>query len=171
MNWTPEPPESSEPPEPHEAAPGAPYGQQPFVGDGFPGYPGVPGYPGAPGFAVPGQYDPHLGAGFPGAGFQGAGLQGAGFNGMMQPYHPVPVPGASRKDPAIALILSFFLPGLGTMINGQGGRGIAIMLSYLLGAALSVILIGLPIMFGVWVWGMVDAYTGAQKHNARNGFH
>src|SRR5699024_11625253 len=69
------------------------------------------------------------------------------------------------------LVLSFLLPGLGTMINGQAGKGVGIMVGYFLGALLSVILIGLPIMFGFWVWGMVDAYSGAKEHNARHGFH
>lgn len=99
-------------------------------------------------------------------------------HGAMQPYAPYP-PGspyapaqrAPRKDPALMLVLSFFLPGLGTIVNGQGGKGVGIMLGYFLGALLSIILIGLPIMFGFWVWGMVDAYSGAKEHNARHGHY
>lgn len=153
-------PGSPDPYVPHDAdaaAAGAPYGQQPFAGGGY-------GYP------TPGQYDPYSAAAF-------GGMQP---DAAMQMYHPAtlygpgyvaPVYGASRKDPAVSLILSFFLPGLGTIINGQGGKGIAIMLGYFMGALLSVILIGLPILFGFWVWGMADAYSGAKEHNARHGFY
>ncbi|AVZ41316.1 hypothetical protein CT688_14820 [Dietzia sp. JS16-p6b] len=79
--------------------------------------------------------------------------------------------GASRKEPALSLVLSFFLPGLGTIINGQAGKGIGIMAGYFLGILLSVVLIGIPIMLGFWVWGMVDAYSGAKQHNLENGFY
>lgn len=89
--------------------------------------------------------------------------------GAMHPY--APAYGASRKEPALSLVLSFFLPGLGTLINGQAGKGIGIMAGYFLGILLSVVLIGIPIMLGFWVWGMVDAYSGAKEHNARNGFY
>jgi hypothetical protein len=37
---------------------------------------------------------------------------------------------------------------------------------------LAVFLIGflfLPVCFVVWIWGMVDAYQGAQRWNARHG--
>ncbi|MFN3338248.1 MAG: hypothetical protein ACK40Z_00990 [Dietzia sp.] len=89
--------------------------------------------------------------------------------GAMQPY--APNYGASRKEPALSLVLSFFLPGLGTLINGQTGKGIGIMAGYFLGVLLSVVLIGIPIMLGFWVWGMIDGYSGAKEHNLRNGFY
>lgn len=152
MSVTPGFPES---PDPDGPATGAPYGQQPFAGGGY---------------GAPGQYDP----------YQAAAFSGIPPDGAMQMYYPVPpyapgygapVYGASRKEPALSLILSFFLPGLGTIINGQGGKGIGIMLGYFMGALLSVILIGLPILFGFWVWGMVDAYSGAKEHNARYGYY
>lgn len=87
--------------------------------------------------------------------------------GAMQPYGQYPP--VARKDPALMLVASLLVPGLGTMLNGRAGRGIGILGGYVLGMVLSVILIGLPIMFGFWVWGMVDAYQGAKEHNARHG--
>lgn len=150
------------------SAAGAPYGQQPFTGAGFTGAgfdPTAQGYTWTDSYPAPGQYDPYLAAGY-------AGMRP---DGTMQPYNPMqpyaPAYRASRKEPALALILSFFLPGLGTIVNGQGGKGVGIMLGYFMGALLSVILIGLPIMFGFWVWGMVDAYSGAKEHNARHGYY
>lgn len=170
MNPWPENPESADS---YDAVAGAPYGRQPFVGDGQapfgePARPGVPGYPRPLGQYGPYQADP----------YQAAAFGGMYPHGAMQPYAPYP-PGspyapaqrAPRKDPALMLVLSFFLPGLGTIVNGQGGKGVGIMLGYFLGALLSIILIGLPIMFGFWVWGMVDAYSGAKEHNARHGHY
>lgn len=93
--------------------------------------------------------------------------------GGLQPYSPgypiAPYP-VSRKEPAVSLILSFFLPGLGTIVSGQTGKGLAIMGGYFLGVLLSIVLIGIPIMLGFWAWGMVDGYAGARRHNDRHGF-
>lgn len=164
-------PENDHPGDRDDPVAGAPYGRQPFFGDGqVP--PAQPGYPGQPG-----GVDPYLAAGFGAPNPYGARDPYGAPNpyGAVQPYQPgvpyAPAYPASRKEPALSLVLSFLLPGLGTMINGQAGKGVGIMVGYFLGALLSVILIGLPIMFGFWVWGMVDAYSGAKEHNARHGFH
>ena len=34
---------------------------------------------------------------------------------------------------------------------------------------LSFVLIGIPGLIAFWVWGLIDAYQGAQKWNARHG--
>jgi len=73
------------------------------------------------------------------------------------------------KNPAVSLIVSFFIPGVGSMINGDAGTGVAILLLYIVGWVLSVFLIGIPLLIGAWIWGMVDAYQGAQRWNARHG--
>lgn len=128
------------------------YGAQPFgnqqFGDqqyGAQPYGGQPVT--GPGFATPGYGTPAYGA--------------------VQPYGQYPQ--VARKDPAIMLVASLIIPGLGTLLNGSTGKGIGIFAGYCIGALLSVILIGLPIMFGFWVWGMVDAYNGAKDFNARHG--
>jgi len=55
-------------------------------------------------------------------------------------------------------------------------KGIAFMVTYFVSWfcfwLLAVFLIGflfLPVCFVVWIWGMVDAYQGAQRWNARHG--
>lgn len=73
------------------------------------------------------------------------------------------------KNPAVSLIVSFFIPGVGSMINGDVGTGIAILLLYIVGWVLAVFLIGIPLAIGAWIWGLVDAYKGAQRWNARHG--
>ncbi|MGX1597559.1 hypothetical protein ACWIDS_10915 [Dietzia maris] len=118
----------------------------------------------------PGQYgaQPFYGAEYAYGAQQPYGMQSYGGQPYgMQAYGQFPP--AARKDPALMLVASLLVPGLGTMLVGRAGRGVGILAGYLVGALLSVILIGLPIMFGFWIWGMVDAYQGAKDHNARHG--
>ena len=90
------------------------------------------------------------------------------------PYDRSPVPyppgyQVAPKNPAISLLASFFIPGLGSMINGEAGKGIGILVGYLVSAVLVLVLIGIVGMLAFWIWGMVDAYQGAQKWNSRHG--
>jgi len=153
--------------------PDDPFGGQ--ANEQWPGYGGqqygTPQY-GSPqpgGQFDPGQYgaQPFYGAEYAYGAQQPYGMQSYGQRYGMQSYGQFPP--AARKDPALMLVASLLVPGLGTMLVGRAGRGVGILAGYLVGALLSVILIGLPIMFGFWIWGMVDAYQGAKDHNARHG--
>ena len=93
----------------------------------------------------------------------------ADATGQVYPYAAQPGYAVAPKSPGLAVLASFFLPGLGSMINGEVGKGVAILLLYLVSWPLILVLIGIPMMFGVWIWGMVDAYTGAQSWNRRHG--
>jgi TM2 domain-containing membrane protein YozV len=73
------------------------------------------------------------------------------------------------KNPAVSLLVSFFIPGVGSMINGDTGTGIAILVLYVLGVVLAFFLIGIPLLLGAWIWGLIDAYQGAQRWNAAHG--
>lgn len=73
------------------------------------------------------------------------------------------------KNPAVSLIISFFIPGVGSMVNGDVGTGVAILVLWIIGIALSVFLIGIPLILGAWIWGMIDAYQGAQRWNRAHG--
>jgi TM2 domain-containing membrane protein YozV len=75
----------------------------------------------------------------------------------------------AAKNPAVSLILSFFIPGLGTMVNGNVGRGVLILVLYVVGWVLSFLLIGIPLLIGAWIWGLVDGYTSAQRWNREHG--
>ncbi len=108
--------------------------------------------PRPPAYGEPGHIQPYAAAGYP---------PPAG-------YAP-PYGGVAPKNPGISLLASFFLPGLGSMINGEVGKGVAMLVLYVVGIPLAFVLIGIPLMFGVWIWGMIDAYTGAQNWNRRHG--
>jgi TM2 domain-containing membrane protein YozV len=84
-------------------------------------------------------------------------------------YGVVPYTSVAPKSPAISLLASFFIPGLGSMLNGEVGKGIGILVGYLVSAVLVLVLVGIIGVFAFWVWGMVDAYQGAQRWNARHG--
>ena len=79
------------------------------------------------------------------------------------------VPMVARKEPGISLLVSFFVPGVGTMINGETGKGIGILVGYFMCAVLSFLLIPIIGMIAFWIWGLVDAYQGAQRFNIAHG--
>src|ERR1051326_126456 len=75
------------------------------------------------------------------------------------------------KNPAIATILSLFLPGLGQLYNGEYGKGFGLLVL----DAISVGLIssedmstpGIFIAVVVWIIGMVDANNSANRINGQ----
>lgn len=64
-------------------------------------------------------------------------------------------------SPILALILSFFIPGLGQFYTGQMLKAVALFVLALIFAALSTMLIGIPLYLVVWLYSMYDAYTVA----------
>jgi TM2 domain-containing membrane protein YozV len=102
--------------------------------------------------------------------YQGAQAQGAPqYQGPPQAYGPPPVQVIAAKNPAVGVILSIFIPGLGTIVNGDTARGAIILGLYVFGWILTIILIGFPILIGTWVWGLVDGYLSAQRWNTAHG--
>ncbi|MEN6342861.1 MAG: hypothetical protein ABFC89_09915 [Methanospirillum sp.] len=66
-------------------------------------------------------------------------------------------------SPILALILSFFVPGLGQFYTGQMVKAILLFLLALVCVALSFALIGIPLYLIVWIYSMYDAYKAAQQ--------
>lgn len=70
----------------------------------------------------------------------------------------------SNKMPlaVIALVMNillFITPGLGTIVAGKTKTGFLQLTLGLLGAFLSLIIIGIPILLTAWIWGII---TGIQ---------
>lgn len=84
-----------------------------------------------------------------------------------QPY-PQPMQVAPRS-PALGLIVSFFLPGVGSMMAGKTGKGIGILIGYFVGWLLCLVLVGFLVMPAFWIWGMVAAYLDAVAWNRAHG--
>jgi TM2 domain-containing membrane protein YozV len=75
----------------------------------------------------------------------------------------------SPKTPALHLIVSIFLPGVGSIMNGDVGKGIGIFIGFFLCWIFFWLVVPLFIALGLWIWGLVDAYQGAQKWNQAHG--
>jgi TM2 domain-containing membrane protein YozV len=109
-----------------------------------------------PAGAPPPTYQPPAGAPQPGAQFQ---APAGGYTTAMTP-----------KNPVISLVISLIVPGVGTIINGETGKGIAILVAYIVSLFLIIVLIGILLAPAVWIYGMYDAYQGAKKFNIAHGF-
>jgi hypothetical protein len=83
-------------------------------------------------------------------------------------YYPPPLPGVVPKNPAESLLL-MFVPGLGSLVNGDVGPGLGIMIGFAISGLLTLVMIGFVGLIVFWIWGMVDALRGAQRWNARHG--
>ncbi len=137
---------------PHAAEPGAPWPAPPTSGNGWPPPAGYP-Y----GTQQPNRHPT------PNSGYYPNARPGAGFGYVQVPY------GVAAKSPGLSLVASFFIPGLGSMINGDVAKGVGILFGYFFSMALAALMIGIPGLIAFWVWGMVDAYQGAKLWNARHG--
>jgi TM2 domain-containing membrane protein YozV len=63
---------------------------------------------------------------------------------------------AQGKDPIVATILSFFIPGVGQFYNGDALKGVVMLVGAIV---LSFTVLG---TIAIWVWSMVDAYQVAK---------
>lgn len=86
-----------------------------------------------------------------------------------QAYAVAPVYAVAPKSAGLALLASFFLPGLGQFVNGEGGKGVGFLLAYLAGWVSVFVLVGFVVVPAVWIWSMVDAYQSARTWNVRHG--
>ena len=84
--------------------------------------------------------------------------------GQPQPYYQV-----APKNPAVGVIASLFIPGLGSMIAGKGGKGALILILNILGWITAIFIVGWFLALGTWIWGMVAGYQDAQNWNRQHG--
>jgi TM2 domain-containing membrane protein YozV len=78
--------------------------------------------------------------------------------------------GVTAKNPVLSLVLSLVIPGLGQIINGETGKGIALIVGVVISFFLIFVLIGFLTWFAIWVFAMYDAFQGAKKWNVAHGF-
>lgn len=86
-----------------------------------------------------------------------------------QPYGQPPQLAVVPKSPGVAVLASFFIPGLGSMISGRGGMGALILCLYIFSWILTIVLIGFLGVFGFWIWGMIQGHADAVAWNRRHG--
>ncbi|MFV0524654.1 MAG: DUF2510 domain-containing protein [Acidimicrobiales bacterium] len=168
--------------------PGPPPSASPYPGGPAPApaYPGNPPaasqYPGNPPAASQYPGNPYPASQYPGNPPAASQYPGNPYPASQYPGNPYPAPqpyaaayGVRRRDPALALLCSFFIPGLGNAVAGEAGKGVVIFLLWLVSVFVGSILffLLLPLFFplGVWIYGMVDAYNGAKHWNAAHGIY
>jgi TM2 domain-containing membrane protein YozV len=69
----------------------------------------------------------------------------------------------------LAVVASFFIPGLGSMLNDKVGKGIGILLLSIFAWISAAVLIGFVLGPAVWIWGMVAANNDARQWNRAHG--
>lgn len=62
---------------------------------------------------------------------------------------------------------AIFVPGLGSLVNGDVSKGIGIFVGWCVSWVLTFVLIGFFGLLGFWIWGMVDGYQGARRWTLR----
>ena len=82
----------------------------------------------------------------------------------------------TRKEPIIAAILSFLIPGLGQIYNEDVNRGVTIMVVQVILVVLGVVMLiaspvaGAVLLLGpllLWIWNISDAVNGAKEINRK----
>ncbi|HEY3605984.1 MAG TPA: hypothetical protein VGL06_00695 [Pseudonocardiaceae bacterium] len=131
------------------------------------GYPRRPdnGYPAQPGSNLPAQYPQQYQqpAGQP---YPQQYQQPAGQPYPQQQYPQMTV---APKSPGVAVLASFFIPGLGSMISGRAGIGVLILCLYVVSWFLTIVVIGFVGLVGFWIWGMIQGYADAVAWNRSHG--
>jgi TM2 domain-containing membrane protein YozV len=86
-----------------------------------------------------------------------------------QGYPAPPYTAVAPKNPGLALLISFFLPGVGSLYASKTNTGIVIIIGYIVSWLLVFVVIGIVGVVGFWIWGMIDAYHAAQAWNRARG--
>ncbi|HET9082628.1 MAG TPA: hypothetical protein VFO01_19205 [Trebonia sp.] len=90
-----------------------------------------------------------------------------------QPYPPgyaaPPAVQVMPKNAGVALLISFFIPGVGSMYAGKTNTGVIILIGYIISWVLTIVIIGFAGILGFWIWGLIDAYQAAQQWNRAHG--
>jgi TM2 domain-containing membrane protein YozV len=73
------------------------------------------------------------------------------------------------KSAGLAAVLSFFIPGLGQIYNGQILKGLVLIVIDAINVLLMFILIGYVTHVITVVYAVYDAYKTADRINARHG--
>lgn len=89
--------------------------------------------------------------------------------GYAPPGHAVAAMIIGRKSPALAGILSLFLPGLGQFVNGAPVAGILFLLAWLINLPfvffLGWLVVPVLVSIGLIAWSCIHAVMGANRYN------
>ncbi len=72
---------------------------------------------------------------------------------------------ATHKEPLLSVILSFFIPGLGQVYNGEAAKGLALFIGFVFSVILMTVACGFVTYLIIWLYAMYDAFVVADKIN------
>jgi|SRR5579859_4074050 hypothetical protein len=91
--------------------------------------------------------------------------------GMEAPPGGYPTTATGPKSPVVSLIVNLFVPGLSQIIfNEERNKGIAMLVGYIVCWVLFFLVVTLLIALGIWIWSLIDAYSGTKKWNVAHGY-
>lgn len=73
------------------------------------------------------------------------------------------------KNPGVAAVLSFFIPGLGQLYNGQLKKMALFLVLDAANILLTFVVIGYITGFITWIAAIIDAYRSAERINKEEG--
>ncbi len=76
------------------------------------------------------------------------------------PVHPQPMakrPEVSEATALVGLLLNLPFPGVGSLVVGRTREGFLQMIMATLALPLCVVLVGFPMLFGVWIWALMTS--------------
>jgi len=76
--------------------------------------------------------------------------------------------GGGPKNSGAAAVMSFLVPGLGQIYNGDIGKGLMMIIGMVVSIVLFFFLIGFVTYFLIWLWSIYDAYNRAESINAKH---
>jgi TM2 domain-containing membrane protein YozV len=79
---------------------------------------------------------------------------------------------ASTRPPehqaTMGLVLNLVMPGVGSIVAGKTGEGIAQLILFCIGLPLCFILIGIPLCVAVWGWALSTGLRAVQESQLRS---
>jgi hypothetical protein len=76
----------------------------------------------------------------------------------------------AHKNEVLYAFGGLFFPGLVLLLMGQKKQGIIMLCCWLASIALSVVLIGIPLLVGVYIWSVISCFREARRQNEAHGF-
>ena len=81
------------------------------------------------------------------------------MDNMLMPNAPPPTEAAA----VTGLVLNLCIPGVGSIVAGKPGPGIAQLAMLVAGLPLCFVLVGFPIVFASWLWALMTAAAALQE--------
>jgi hypothetical protein len=91
------------------------------------------------------------------------------------PYVPVtrdqsPPKLYAHKNEILYAFGGLFFPGLVLLLMGNKKLGTIMLCCWLASIALSIVLIGIPLLVGIYIWSVVACFREARRQNEAHGF-